>query len=83
MVQLLDMVDKLTSRLQTYFRLVFVIGQPEQATSSQSEAPSKFFCRHLRRPLQHMTPQLHLIFMTLKWKPVAMGMRAPRAPVRH
>jgi len=27
-----------------------------------------------------MTPQLHLIFMALKRKPVARGMRAPRLP---
>jgi hypothetical protein len=75
-----EMVDKSLSPLQTSFRLFFVSGQSEQATSSWSGAPSDFFCWHLHPSARDMTPQLHLIFLALKRKAAARGKRAPRAP---
>ena len=73
-----EMVDKSTSPLQIPFRLVLIIGQSEQATSTWSEAPSECFGWHLHCPLQHMRAHLHLTFMALKRKSAVRGKRAPR-----
>src|SRR5215469_12357641 len=72
------MVDKSISLPQTSFRLFFVSGQSGQATSSWSEAPFECFCWHLYPSPRDMTPQLRLIFLAFKRKPVARGKRAPR-----
>ncbi len=48
--------------------------------SPWSEAPSDFFCWHIHQLLRDMTRQPHLASVALKRKPLAMGMKAPRAP---
>jgi hypothetical protein len=62
---------------------IFVIEQSGQVISSRGQALSEFFCWHLHRHPRGMTLQPALTSVALQRKPVAMGERAPRAPVRH
>jgi hypothetical protein len=50
----LDMVDKSTSLSKPTSGWMFVIGQPGQAFSSQSEAPSESCCWHFQQPPRGM-----------------------------
>jgi hypothetical protein len=56
-----------------------VMRQSSQVFSSQSEAPSEFSCWHIHQSLRVMLLHSFLALMPLKWAPVAMGRRAPRA----